>query len=65
MEELSLSQPKILSLLKVIGGALPLIPIFAGLSALGALANGVSGIAKTLNETKSAKHHLDEATRHN
>lgn len=39
-----------------------LISIFAGLSAL---TNGVSGIAKALNETKSAKKQLDKATRHN
>lgn len=57
--------PKILSLPKVIGGALPLIPIFAGLSALGAVTNGAVGIAKALHETKSAKQQLDEAIRHN
>lgn len=57
--------PKVLALPKFIGGALPLIPIFAGLSALGALTNGVSGITKALNDAKSAKNQLDEATRHN
>lgn len=57
--------PKILSIPKAIGGALPLIPIFAGLSALGALTNGVTGITKAINEAKSAKNQLDEAARHN
>ena len=57
--------PKVLALPKFIGGALPLIPIFAGLSALGALTNGVSGVAKALNDAKTAKNQLDEATRHN
>ena len=57
--------PKVLVLPKFIGGALPLIPIFAGLSALGALTNGVSGVAKALNDAKTAKNQLDEATRHN
>lgn len=57
--------PRILALPKTIGGALPLIPIFAGLSALGALTSGVSGIAKAINEAKTAKNQLEEATRHN
>jgi hypothetical protein len=35
---------------------LPLIPIFAGLSALGSLAGGVAGIVKTVNEWKSIKN---------
>ena len=48
--------PNILALPKVLGGALPLIPIFAGLSALGALTNGVTGIAKAINDAKTAKH---------
>lgn len=57
--------PKIISLPKAEGGALPLIPIFAGLGALGALTNGVAGIAKAINDTKSAKNQLDEMKRHN
>ena len=57
--------PKILPLPKIIGGGLPLIPIFAGLSALGALTNGVTGITKAINEAKSAKNQLEEANRHN
>lgn len=50
-----------------IGGFLPafLLPIFAGLSAAGALAGGVAGIAKTINESKVANRQLDEAKRHN
>lgn len=47
------------------GGFLPLIPIFAGLSALGALTGGVAGIVKAVNETKDAKQKLEEAERHN
>lgn len=57
--------PKILPVPKVIGSGLPLIPIFAGLSALGALTNGVTGVAKAINEAKSAKNQLEEANRHN
>lgn len=47
------------------GGILPLIPIFAGLSALGALAGGAAGIAKTVTDASSAKQNLKEAERHN
>ena len=44
------------------GGFLPLIPIFAGLSALGALAGGASGIAKAINDYKSARAQLGETS---
>lgn len=47
------------------GGILPLIPIFAGLSALGALSGGAAGIAKAVNDAKAAKQQLDESQRHN
>lgn len=47
------------------GGLLPLIPIFAGLSALGSLAGGAAGIAKAVNDSKAAQKRLQEAERHN
>lgn len=47
------------------GGVLPLIPIFAGLSAAGSLAGGISGIFKTINEYKLAKKRLKELERNN
>lgn len=47
------------------GGILPLIPIFAGLSALGALAGGASSIASAVNKAKSAQQQLKESERHN
>lgn len=47
------------------GGILPLIPIFAGLSALGTLSGGAAAIAKTINDARSAKNQLEEAKRHN
>ena len=47
------------------GGFLPLIPIFAGLSALGALSGGAAGIAKAVNDAQSARAKLDESKRHN
>lgn len=48
-----------------IGGVLPLIPIFAGLSALGALTGGTAGIAKAVNDASKAKQQLEESKRHN
>lgn len=47
------------------GGILPLIPIFAGLSALGGLAGGVSSIVRAVNSAKEAKKQQDEGSRHN
>lgn len=47
------------------GGVLPLLPIFAGLSAIGSLAGGAAGIAKTVAEIKDARKQLSELQRHN
>lgn len=47
------------------GGFLPLIPLFAGLSALGALSGGAAGIAKAVQDAKSAREQLKESERHN
>lgn len=60
----SLKLPRVIPIPKS-GGVLPLIPIFAGLSAAGALAGGAAGIAKTINEFKMAKKMLIESKRHN
>lgn len=59
-----ISLPRIIPVPKR-GGFLPLIPIFAGLSALGALAGGASGIAKAVEESKASKADLVEKQRHN
>lgn len=56
--------PRVISIPKI-GGVLPLIPIFAGLSALGAITGGASSIAKFLNDAHSAKINLEEKKRHN
>lgn len=47
------------------GGVLPLLPIFAGLSALGSLTGGVAGVIKSLEEAKDASRRLSELQRHN
>lgn len=59
-----IKSPRIIKVPKT-GGILPLIPIFAGLSALGTLSGGAAAIAKTVNDAKSAKQQLEEAKRHN
>ena len=41
-------------------GVLPLIPLFGGLSALGALSGGAAGIASAVNATKNARVELAE-----
>lgn len=57
--------PRILPIPKT-GGFLPLlVPIMAGLSAIGSLAGGASAIAKAVNEAKDAKERLEEMKRHN
>lgn len=48
-----------------IGGALPLVPIFAGLSALGALLGGTSAVTNAITTTKNAQKSLKEEQKHN
>lgn len=47
------------------GGLLPLLPIFAGLSAIGSLAGGAAGVAKAISETRDASRRMAELKRHN
>ena len=48
------------------GGFLPaLVPLFAGLSALGSLAVGAAGIAQAINRANAAKRQMEEQQRHN
>lgn len=46
--------PRVIPISSKIGGILPLIPIFAGLSALGSLAGGAASIARAVKNTKAA-----------
>lgn len=57
--------PRIIKLPTYSGGVLPLIPIFAGLSALGSIAGTASSIVGTINKVKNAQKQLDEDKRHN
>lgn len=48
------------------GGLIPfLLPLFAGLSASGALAGGAAAVAKAVNQASDAKKSLNEMQRHN
>lgn len=47
------------------GGMLPLIPIFAGLSALGTIVNSGVGIASAINQAKKAQMELEDTKQHN
>ena len=58
--------PQVLPVPSKVGGLLPfLVPIFAGLSAVGAVAGDAASIAKTMNEVSTAKKQLEENKRHN
>lgn len=57
--------PRILPIPRT-GGIIPfLVPLFAGLSALGSLAGGASAIAKAVKDTQIARDRLEEMKRHN
>lgn len=56
--------PRIIPVPKI-GGIIPLIPVFAGLSALGALMGGSAGIASAVASANKAKRDLNETKRHN
>lgn len=61
-----LQTPRILAVPRKTGGFLPfLVPIFAGLSAAGALSGGAASIAKAVTAAQAAKHNLEENKRHN
>jgi Phospholipase A2-like domain len=57
--------PRIIPIPKT-GGILPfLIPLFAGLSATGALASGATAIVRAVNQAAEARRALNEMKRHN
>lgn len=64
ISDLPVKVPRIIPVPKS-GGFLPLIPIFAGLSAAGSLVGGAAGVAKAINQFKTAKKQLSELERHN
>lgn len=63
-EKINKPKKRVLKIPKT-GGILPLIPIFAGLSALGALGGGAAQIAKAVSRVNEARQQLAESQRHN
>lgn len=59
------SPPRVLPLPKEGGFLQFLVPLMAGLSAVGSLAGGAASVAKAINEVKEAKLKLEEQKRHN
>lgn len=58
--------PRIIKLPPIVtGGILPLIPIFAGISALGSIVGSATGIVNAINRTGAAQKQLEEKKRHN
>lgn len=57
--------PRIIKLPSITGGILPLIPIFAGLGALGSIIGSSAGIANAINQTRKGQKELEESRRHN
>lgn len=57
--------PRIIKLPAHSGGVLPLIPIFAGLGALGSIVGSATGIVNAINQYKKAQYELEESKRHN
>lgn len=61
----SIKTPRVIKVPTFSGGVLPLIPIFAGLGALGSIVTSATGIVKAINQTKDAQKQLEEKKRHN
>lgn len=60
-----IKKPRTIKLPTITGGVLPLIPIFAGLSALGSIAGTAASITNAINAAKRGQLELDESKRHN
>jgi hypothetical protein len=63
-QQKKVAAPRIIPIPKI-GGALPLIPIFAGLSAFGTLVGGTTGVIRAVGAANEAKKQLSEKERHN
>lgn len=57
--------PRIIKLPSISGGVLPLVPIFAGLSALGSIVGSTAGVVNAINQAKKGQKELEESRRHN
>lgn len=57
--------PRILKVPTFTGGILPILPILAGLSSIGAIVGSAAGVIKTAKDIKVAQKQLEENKRHN
>lgn len=60
-----IKSPRTIKMPPISGGVLPLIPIFAGLGALGSIIGSTAGVASAINQAKKAQEELLESKRHN
>lgn len=65
MKGKNVREPRSIKLPSVKGGVLPLVPIFAGLGALGSIVGSAAGVASVINNVRKGQKELDETKRHN
>lgn len=58
-------EPRTIKLPSIKGGVLPLIPIFAGLGALGSIIGSTASVVNTMNQARRGQRELEENKRHN
>lgn len=63
-KENEIKTPQTIKMPPISGGVLPLIPIFAGLGALGSIVGSAASVANAINQTKKAQEELAENQRH-
>lgn len=64
-EDNCIKSPRTIKMPPISGGILPLIPIFAGLGALGSIVGSAAGVANAIGQAKKAQEELLENERHN
>lgn len=61
----TIREPRTIKLPSIKGGVLPLVPIFAGLGALGSIVGSAAGVASAINNFRKGQKELSENKRHN
>lgn len=61
----NIREPRTIKLPSVKGGVLPLVPIFAGLGALGSIVGSTAGVVSAINNFRKGQKELSENKRHN
>lgn len=64
-DENEIKSPRTIKMPPISGGVLPLIPIFAGLGALGSIVGSTAGVLNAINQAKKGQEDLAESKRHN